>query len=65
MEGDNKLRISLMQLVFPIFIREVIFSLLKNFLFLQKIFPKHFDQLNVEKLKNIFQKLFSSIPNTP
>uniref|UniRef100_A0A0V0GKN9 Putative ovule protein n=1 Tax=Solanum chacoense TaxID=4108 RepID=A0A0V0GKN9_SOLCH len=56
---------SLMQLVWPTSIREMIFFIFKELVFLEKIFSKHFDQPNIRKLKNIFQKMFSFVPSTP
>lgn len=49
--------IETLQLVFPTFIKEVIFLVLKEFVLLEKIFSKNFSQMNM-------RKIFSSIPNT-
>lgn len=38
--GDNELRLSLMKLVFPTFIRKVIFLIFEQLVFLEKIFFK-------------------------
>jgi len=35
------------------------------FLIFKELVSKNFDQRNMEKLENIFQKIFSSIPNAP
>jgi len=49
----------LVALVFPTFAMDVIFLIFKE------LVSKNFDQRNMEKLENIFQKIFSSIPNAP
>lgn len=52
-EGDDKLRMPLMQLVFPTSIGKVIFFIFMELVFLEKLFSKRFDnQNNIGKLEN-------------
>lgn len=50
--GDNKPGMSIMQLVFPTSIREIMF--LKELIFPNKMFSKYFDKQNMIKIRKYF-----------
>lgn len=52
---DNQYGMTLLELLFLDFTREVILLILKEFLFLPEMFLKDFDQPNIAKIENPYQ----------
>lgn len=59
--GENNLECNLISLFSY---RKSFSSFLRYLFFFEKMFTGQFDQPNIGKSKNIFEKMFSSIPNT-